>query len=662
MFKDWTLNQKLFGGFGAVLLFLMIVALASVLGLGGTVKNAGKVIAGNKLKGNVTQKHVDHLAWAMQVGELLTNEEVTELQVQTDPHKCGFGKWYYSEDRKYAEEMVEELKSPLAAIEQYHNALHESAIEIKKEFKQADLELSTFLEQKKGDHLCWVSNVKNGLITGISSDITAQEDPKKCGLGKWLLSSELREYIRKYPAIASLLNKINTPHEKLHATASEIKKALKAGNRTYANQIFKQRSEPAAAQTLGVIDEIIVYNNEQIKGLKHAQDIYASKTIPALNNVEKYLSEVVEITNKNVMTDDVMLKTASSTRWIVIIFSIVAIALGIILAVIISLGISKSINAVTVDIGSGAEQVAAASEQLSSASQQMAQGASEQASNLEEISSSIEELTSMTNQNADNSRQANDMGKSASLAGKQSREAVSQMSETAGQIKRSSDETAQIIKTIDEIAMQTNLLALNAAVEAARAGEAGRGFAVVAEEVRNLAQRSAEAARNTAQLIEGMQKSSEEGVEASGKVEASINEITETVDKMTSLLAEVSAASGEQSQGLQQINQAITQLDTVTQQNAANSEESASSSEELSAQAQGLNSAVEVLKSIVGNRDGNRSNLLSYNFTQKAVTPIKTERRHNILLSKNEVKGKKGAEVSPEEMIPFDNDRELSDF
>lgn len=149
MFKNWTLNQKLAGGFSAVLLFLMVVAIVSILGLGGTVKNAEEVINGNKLKGNVTQKHVDHLTWAMQVGELLTNDDVTELNVQTDPHKCGFGKWYYSDERKHAEEMVHELKAPLASIEQYHNALHESAIEIKKEFKQADLELSTFLEQKK---------------------------------------------------------------------------------------------------------------------------------------------------------------------------------------------------------------------------------------------------------------------------------------------------------------------------------------------------------------------------------------------------------------------------------------------------------------------------------------------------------------------------------
>lgn len=661
MFNNWTLNQKLFGGFGAVLTFLLIVAFASVLGLGGTVKNAEEVIDGNKLKGNVIQKHVDHLTWAMEVSELLTNHDVSELTVQTDPQKCGFGKWYYSDERKHAEKIVQELKVPLAAIEEYHNALHESAIEIKNEFQQADLELSTFLEQKKGDHLMWVSTVKDGLISGSSSNINVQEDSKKCGLGKWLHSTELFSLMEKDQAIKSLVSKIEAPHNKLHATASEIKNALRKGNRAYANEVFRERSQSAANQTLKVIDEIILHNNDKIAGLQRAQIIYAEKTLPALSHVEKYLNEVVELTNNNVMTDDEMLKIAGSTRWIVIVFSIIAIALGILLAIVIALGISKSINAVTLNIGSGAAQVAAASEQLSSTSQQMAQGASEQASSLEEISSSIEELTSMTKQNADNSKQANDMGKSANTAGMESRDVVSQMSETVGEIKKASDETAQIIKTIDEIAMQTNLLALNAAVEAARAGEAGRGFAVVAEEVRNLAQRSAEAAKNTAQLIEGMQKSSENGVEASGKVEASINEITETVDKMTSLLAEVSAASSEQSKGLDQISQAVSQLDTVTQQNAANSEESASSSEELSAQAQGLNSAVETLKKIVGNKSIVSSNLLNKRLIYNNRFDSKKDRRQTSGLS-NSNENLKNAELTSEEMIAFNDDKDLSVF
>jgi methyl-accepting chemotaxis protein len=163
-------------------------------------------------------------------------------------------------------------------------------------------------------------------------------------------------------------------------------------------------------------------------------------------------------------------------------------------------------------------------------------------------------------------------------------------------IKESSDSTAKIIKTIDEIAFQTNLLALNAAVEAARAGEAGKGFAVVAEEVRNLAQRSAEAAKNTAQLIEESQENSEGGVRISDEVGKILGRIVDGVKKVNDLIGEFNAASNEQSNGIEQVNIAVSQMNKVTQQNAANSEESASAAEELNSQAEELAAMVSGFK------------------------------------------------------------------
>lgn len=243
-------------------------------------------------------------------------------------------------------------------------------------------------------------------------------------------------------------------------------------------------------------------------------------------------------------------------------------------------------------VAEATEQVSSGSQQISAGSQSLAQGANEQASSLEEVSSSLEEMSSMTKQNAENANQANNLAAEANTNAAQGGEAMRRMSTSINKIKDSSDQTAKIVKTIDEIAMQTNLLALNAAVEAARAGEAGRGFAVVAEEVRNLAQRSAEAAKNTANMIEESVKNAEEGVTISIEVSKSFESISGSVKKVNDLIAEIAAASQEQSQGIDQVNTAVAQMDKVTQQNAANSEESASAAEEMSSQAEELQSMI----------------------------------------------------------------------
>ncbi len=245
-----------------------------------------------------------------------------------------------------------------------------------------------------------------------------------------------------------------------------------------------------------------------------------------------------------------------------------------------------------IQVAEATEQVSSGSQQISAGSQSLAQGANEQASSLEEVSSSLEEMSSMTKQNAENANQANNLAAEANGNAAQGTEAMKRMSGSINRIKESSDQTAKIVKTIDEIAMQTNLLALNAAVEAARAGEAGRGFAVVAEEVRNLAQRSAEAAKNTADMIQESVKNAEEGVTISMEVSKSFESIAASVKKVNEIIAEIAAASQEQSQGIEQVNTAVAQMDKVTQQNAANSEESASAAEEMSSQAEELQSMV----------------------------------------------------------------------
>lgn len=278
--------------------------------------------------------------------------------------------------------------------------------------------------------------------------------------------------------------------------------------------------------------------------------------------------------------------------------------LGLAAAFFIIRGVNHALTKAAESISQGAFQVASASGQVSSSSQSLAQGASEQAASLEEISSSVEELASMTKRNADSAQSGKASSGQARTAAEAGATEMEHMQKAMDAIQQSSNDISKIIKTIDEIAFQTNILALNAAVEAARAGEAGAGFAVVADEVRSLAQRSAVAAKETADKIDDATARSAQGVEISGRVASGLQQILVKVREVDQLVSEIATASHEQSEGIGQINMAISQMDKVTQSNAANAEETASAAEELNAQSQELRSTSQELAALVGAKTG----------------------------------------------------------
>ena len=331
-----------------------------------------------------------------------------------------------------------------------------------------------------------------------------------------------------------------------------------------------------------------------------AEETYKTKTNPAIKQVVKIMKAFTEKQNVALLkgTQDAQ-GVIARARWMTGAIIVFALLVAVVVVFLVR-GISHALREAVMDLGQGAEQLASAAGQVSASSQALARGSSEQAASLEETSASSEEINSMARKNTENSRGAAGLVTQSQEKFAQTNQSLDQMVVAMVEINTQSDKISKIIKVIDEIAFQTNILALNAAVEAARAGQSGMGFAVVADEVRNLAQRCAQAAKDTAGLIEESIAKSNDGKARVDQVATAIRAVTGDSTKIKTLVDEVNLCSQEQARGIEQVTKAIMQIERVTQQTAANAEESASAAEELNAQSETLKDIVERLTAMVG--------------------------------------------------------------
>jgi methyl-accepting chemotaxis protein len=421
----------------------------------------------------------------------------------------------------------------------------------------------------------------------------------------------------------------------------------------------------------------------------------APETNKSLDHINGHNVELLKEMNKAVgMFETESIKKASVLQWSNIIVVIITVITVIVAWISIIHPLVNMLKKLVTKLTDGSKEVSDAAEQISASSQTLAQGSSEQASSLEETSSTMEEISTMTKLNADNAQEAANLaGKCRSSAEKgnvavgemcdsidkmnsTSIEIVDSMSNSMDEINASSNEIAEITKVIDSIAFQTNLLALNAAVEAARAGDHGKGFAVVAEEVRNLAQRSASAAKDTAVLIKNCLDKAGKGTELTNKsrdkilgivdnvkkstdnTNTALQEIVSNVEKVTTLTNEISTASTEQSDGVNAVNASVQQMDQVTQQNAATAEEVATTSEEMSSQSQTLLELIADLESQVNGKHKSKLQNGQNNFTGHEDIKPYVKREHSSSLA-NANRGRNGdhgksQNITPESVIPME--------
>ncbi|MCD8350553.1 MAG: methyl-accepting chemotaxis protein [Planctomycetaceae bacterium] len=475
-------------------------------------------------------------------------------------------------------------------------------------------QLLASIQQYRGDHFQLVGRLGEMITAGesIGADISPADN--LCAFGKWRERFDSgQELFSRNPNLRKAMDAMVEPHREFHRSAADVQRLIREGHEDNAEAIGQRYLEhiAAARDVINTFQQILDEVDRSRALFREAEDFIMGPMRELRASTLASVGSLVEA-NKHNMDLNVRSAVTQGSAGVRTMQALAtaALAIGVLVMVVLYFTVRRQLTApltrVIASLSSDANEVAMEADGVATSSASLSEGSSSQASSLEETSAAIEEITSMARKNLDNAKFANTEMKSNAEQISNSTVAVERMSEAMAEIKDSSEKISHILRTIEEIAFQTNLLALNAAVEAARAGEAGKGFAVVADEVRNLAQRSAQAVQDTSGLINGTVERINNGAAITQEIEALFHRISDTTDRITRMIEEIDVATGEQTLGMEQINQSISQIDQVNQENARHAEANAQASVNLNDRSGNLMEQIGqlsgVLQLIIGRR------------------------------------------------------------
>ncbi|UQZ88372.1 hypothetical protein C4J81_03770 [Deltaproteobacteria bacterium Smac51] len=464
------------------------------------------------------------------------------------------------------------------------------------------------LQQYRGDHYFLVRRMSEMIAQRQTIGAAVGADDNRCAFGQWRESFDAgQETFVKNPVFVQAMDQMRDPHREFHRTASEIYRLIEEDPITHETRIITLFSDllQNADHVVGAFDSMIAESQKSSDFYRAASTISQDKLDPLRVQTVNALDNVITSKEDFDRVDKDMIIAKGERSLLIMKIAVgVAVLMGVILAAFVGYsirnGLTGPLSRVIGNLSTDAEELTSVSAKLAETSSALSKGAGDQAASLEESASALEEMSSMTQRNAESSKHANGLMSSNAAEVQEGFQAVGRMASAMNDIDKASTEIGRIIKTIEDIAFQTNILALNAAVEAARAGEAGQGFAVVADEVRNLAQRSAQASKDTSSLIENTLASIRTGMGVTHEIEDRFSKLTHSTSDVSHMIEEIDEATNEQAIGMSQLTSSVSRIDKIANENVVNATEAASASDLLNSRAANLRLAVKDLGSILG--------------------------------------------------------------